>query len=262
MSQCIIFIHSGYNDYLIYTLGITKHFNKNIRIILLGDDLNKTIANQLGIDFFHYADYNEDIPYYHVSVNGRQYEKFCFERWFIIHNFLLKHNLETFIHSDSDNAICYNASFVTFENACIGDYTHKYAIVPNIFFSNKHTLKKILCYYRALYTQDYSSFIRDITPYTSGIIHENPPVKLQCMHYSDMYFLLQTVIEMNLKFTVLPEQGELDLIYNGNYTNHQIIIENGEVIHGITKQKMFNIHFQGPSKIEALRFYLELTNHV
>lgn len=260
MSQCIIFIHSGYNDYLLHTIGITKHFNSATRIILLGDDLNKTIANTLGVDFYHYADYAEEIPYYHVSVNGRAYEKFCFDRWFIIHNFLVRHRLETFIHSDSDNAICYDATKIAFDNACIGDYTKKYAIVPNVFFSNRYTLKRILHYYRLLYSQDYTDFIRDITPYTSDIIHENPPVKLNSMHYSDMYFLLQAVTLLKLEFTVLPEQGEHALIFNGNYTNHPIAVVDGRVVHGITGQSMFNIHFQGPSKTEALRFYMTLTN--
>lgn len=260
MSQCIIFIHSGSNDYLAHTIGITKYYNKHVRIILLGDDFNKHIANQIGIDFYHYADYQETVPYYHVSVNGRQYEKFCFDRWFIIYNFLNRHNLDTFIHSDSDNAICYDASSVSYENACIGDYTHKYAIVPNVFFSNKNTLRRILHFYRGLYDQDFPNFIRDITPFTSNVVHENPPVELSTTHYSDMYFLLQAVTTLKLNFDVLPEQGTMELIFNGNYTNHPISVVDGIVVHSITGQKMFNIHFQGPSKPEAARFYNELFN--
>lgn len=260
MSDCIIFVHGGYADYVLHVLAITKHFNPTTRIVLLGDDKNKCAANQLGIDFYHYADYSEPIPYYHLSVNGRDYEKFCFDRWFIIYNFLTKHRLNTFIHSDTDNVICHDASIVSYTNACIGDYNQNRVIVPNIFFSNRETLGKIISYYRELYTKDYPDFINEIAPYTSNRIRENPPVFLGSIHYSDMYFMMQSVLKLGLDFQVLPENGDLPHIFNGNYTNHPIVVRDGIIVHGGTGQRMFNVHFAGRSKSEAARFYNELIN--
>jgi hypothetical protein len=260
MSNCIIFIHKGSSDYLLPVIGLTKHFNQKNRIILLGDDQNKYVANTLDIDFYHYADYSELIPYYHVSVNGRDYEKFCFERWFIIYNFIERHNISKFIHSDSDNIVCQDINTIDYENACIGNYHESYAIVPNIFISTSTTLYRIIKYYRYLYNQDYASFIRDIQPYTSNIVQEYPPVKLPSMHYSDMYFLLQTIKVLKLDFKVLPECGEIPFIFNGNYTNHPIELKGGIFIHGVTGQPMFNIHFQGASKSNVFRYYSQLTN--
>ncbi len=260
MSRCIIFIHNGYHEYLYHTISITKKFNPTTRIILLGDDQNKTIANQLDIDFYQHADYHEAVPYYHLSVNGRQYEKFCFDRWFIIYNFLELHELDSFVHSDSDNMICYDVSEVSFENACIGDYKNNCAIIPNVFFSNRDTLAKLLDFYMELYNQKFKEFIRDIKPFTSTVVHENPPVQLTCMHYSDMYFFLHAITVLELDFEILPENEESDIIFNGNYTNHSIIVKDQIVVHGETFKRMFNIHFKGTSKTEIARFYAELTN--
>lgn len=241
---------------------MTKHYNQTRRIILLGDDTNKCIANSCGIDFFHYADYSEEIPYYHVSVNGREYEKFCFERWFIIYNFLTKHRIDHFVHSDSDNVICQDIEYSEFKHGVIGNYKEKYAIVPNILFSSRTYLRRIIGFYRTLYSQDYPEFIEDIRNFSSIIVQENPPVQISCMHYSDMYFLLQAIYQLNLDYSVLPESGDIPVIYNGNYTNHPIMLKDGVFIHETTGQRMFNIHFQGQSKVYISRFFTELTGLV
>jgi hypothetical protein len=261
MSRYIIFVHSGFNEYLLYTISITKHYNKDNKIILLGDDHNKRIANQLGIDFFHYADYTEEFPYYHVSVNGRQYEKFCFERWFIIYNFLRKHRIEKFVHSDSDNAICYDVATVDYENACIGNPMRNQVIVPNIFFSTQITMKKIISFYRMLFSQDFPDFLNDIRRYSSMTATESPPVNIKCLHYSDMYFLLHATKVLKIEFFVLPESGTMEVIYNGNFRNHPIIFKDGFYIHESTGQRMFNIHFQGDSKSMIHPFFMALNEH-
>ncbi len=108
----IIFIHKGDSFYLKYALRNAKKFNPNSRIILIGDKVTKYP------DFVEYHNLNnyfksasEFRDYYkHMSIVPEEIERFCFERWLILNEFLKKSEVKKCLTLDSDVLLFENAS--------------------------------------------------------------------------------------------------------------------------------------------------------
>lgn len=247
-----IFIHKRRAEYLEYVLRISRHFNPDYRLILLGDKENEDIAKKIGIEFHYISDYTEEIPYHHLSVNNEQYEKFCFERWFIVKNFVKYHEITEFIHSDSDNAICYNINMLPFKESALGNSS---IIVPNVIFLKTETLNKITEFYTNIYSLPRDEFIQRIEERT----HKEYVISHNTLHYSDMFFLKQSVDELNIHIIALQETHSLDennpLIFNSNFNQYEIEYTDGMFFKKGTQNRLFNIHFAGNAKIQAKLHY-------
>jgi hypothetical protein len=189
----IIFVHKGSPEYLEYILKLTKNTNPG-RVILLGDESNKDISVENNVEHHLVSDYNQTIPYYHISVNSEQYEKFCFERWFVIKNFVIKHGITHFIHSDSDNALLTDFSKFTYTNA---GFSHNNKIVPNVIFMTVDAIIHITDFYLKLYSLPINEFKESIRPFLDKINGND--------HYSDMYFLRQAMDISGFSFEILDE---------------------------------------------------------
>ena len=163
MKPCI-FVHQGYKHYLDNVFAITRKYNPDNRLILLGDDENKEVAKKYNIEFYQISEYNEEIPYYHFSTNGEVYEKFCFERWFIIKNFCIKHDILEILHSDSDNAFFVDLNTLNYTNARIGQKNQ--VVVPNVLFITTDYLLQICDYYLELFSLPEEKFIKEIKPFS------------------------------------------------------------------------------------------------
>lgn len=111
----IIFCHYGYSEYLTFVLAQVKSTNPKTRIILLGDDNNKVIAKECGIEHCNFSKLSEtkeikkiNQVYQHVAgeSHGKPFwTNFVFKRWFYVHSFLLENGINEFWHFDSDNMI-------------------------------------------------------------------------------------------------------------------------------------------------------------
>jgi hypothetical protein len=78
--------------------------NKNAEIILLGDKTNrdiKGVTHHFIDDYFESAKDFEENYYIHMSKNPYQFELTCYQRWFIIAEFI-KERYESFWYFDSD----------------------------------------------------------------------------------------------------------------------------------------------------------------
>tara|TARA_R110000868_G_scaffold265860_2_gene524744 strand:+ start:975 stop:1790 length:816 start_codon:yes stop_codon:yes gene_type:complete len=98
----VILIHKGYQEYLGYTI---KQANKNNFVHLIGDtNPNLTLGNY---EFNNMGDYLEDCDefrqhYQHLNTTPLDYEVFCYQRWFVLRNFMKQNNLDTVFYIDSD----------------------------------------------------------------------------------------------------------------------------------------------------------------
>lgn len=107
----IIFIHNGSHRHLKIAINQLLENNKESEIILIGDDSNSTFE---GITHYHFKDYFkgskefEENSYIHMSKNDYQFELFCYQRWFILQEFVEKRGIEYFWYLDSD--------FLVYEN--------------------------------------------------------------------------------------------------------------------------------------------------
>jgi len=104
MSLPIIFIHKGDSFYLKYAFENAKKFNPNSRIILLGENVTKY---PYFVEYFKISDYSISANkfrkiYKHMSNNNEEIERFCFERWFILDEFLKKNKIKKCLTLDSD----------------------------------------------------------------------------------------------------------------------------------------------------------------
>lgn len=100
MNIPVIFIHKGYQDYLRYTI---EQSNKNNQVFLIGD----TDPKIKDLDFNYITDYFNGCDdfkhhYQHLNTTPVDYEIFCYQRWFILKNFMEKNNINTVFYCDSD----------------------------------------------------------------------------------------------------------------------------------------------------------------
>ena len=251
MNSVIIYIHRGFSEYLDTIFAITREYNKDTRIILIGDNDNDAVAKKYSIEHYLISDYNEEIPYHHVSVNTFSYEKFCFNRWFILKNFIKAQQIDHFIYSDSDNMILYNINSIKYDNAFIG---HSSVVVPNLFFCNSDSLNKICNYYSELFNLDFDTYFKRIINTRFMHYHENNKNK---PHFSDMMFLRMAIYELDLPFEVLNEESVGEFCFNANINNIQTEIRDNKVYIKNTDTVLMNLHFAGSAK-SIIKQYLFL----
>ncbi len=101
----LIFIHRGESWYLYYTVKQARKWNPAAEIVVLTDQPEhalKPYARILPIgDFFSSAAAFEKV-YRHLSFNTRGFELFCFQRWFVLADYIRRHRPDRIVHLDSD----------------------------------------------------------------------------------------------------------------------------------------------------------------
>lgn len=91
MALPIVIIHKGNSDYLAYSLTQVVATNPDADVYLIGDAKTKHF-NGL-IKHFLLTNYWESAAefgpkFVNLSTNGHDYELFCIQRWFVLHNFM------------------------------------------------------------------------------------------------------------------------------------------------------------------------------
>jgi hypothetical protein len=99
-------IHQGYSTYLPYTLAQAKSTNPQSDIFLLGDRGNVFLKFIQHRDIANYAKdasrFDQIYRKQHQSPNSYEYELICFQRWFILKEFMEAHQFLVCFHMDSD----------------------------------------------------------------------------------------------------------------------------------------------------------------
>jgi len=100
----IILIHAGDPDYLQYSLSCARKYNRESRICLLGDHSNSHYEFLEHYPFSAYSGRADQFARFYTnhSTNGRGFELFCFQRWFILCEFLKEQGIDKCLYLDSD----------------------------------------------------------------------------------------------------------------------------------------------------------------
>ncbi|HYE18964.1 MAG TPA: hypothetical protein VEA69_11000 [Tepidisphaeraceae bacterium] len=100
----IVFVHRGNSAYLPFTLAQAKLASLSSPVVLLGDRTNNQFPFVTHADMSAFAEQAAELAkvYKHRSPNGAPYELFCFQRWFILRDFMRANSLERIVHVDSD----------------------------------------------------------------------------------------------------------------------------------------------------------------
>lgn len=102
----ILIFHTGKTYYLRYVIEQARLYNPENAIFLVSDESTKDLTEGL-CSHELMKDYHERVDeflkvYEHHSTCSVQFETFCFSRWFIMYEFMEKHQLNQAVSIDSD----------------------------------------------------------------------------------------------------------------------------------------------------------------
>ncbi len=111
----VIFIHTGYQPYMEYTIKQAEKSNE--MVYLLGDKSNEHVAQHwVDIEDFQSERYTRFRKIYkHMSTNPYEFEFYCFRRFFVTYEFAKKQGIEKFVMLDTDCFSFANFSELGFE---------------------------------------------------------------------------------------------------------------------------------------------------
>lgn len=101
----LVFLHRGASPYLYYVVKQARRWNPRSEIVVLSDlprpELRR-VATVVSLD--RYLDGAAKLAriYQHLSGNSPSFELFCFQRWFVLREYLAAHPAERLVHLDSD----------------------------------------------------------------------------------------------------------------------------------------------------------------
>jgi len=255
----VVIIHKGDAFYLKHSAKVAKKFNPSSRIILLGSGINNKPKEAEYFDFSQYATFSNKMTkaYKHYSTNAFEVERFCFERWFMLYEFMQKENMEKCVYIDSDLLLFSNITEEAkrFEKF---DFTlHNGTSAHCIFINSREGLKKFCDYVLEIFTdkekfkyveQNFSRFLEQKLPggfcdmsafkkYAS----ENPSHVGEISEIHNSTFFDGSIIQ--------PEGFEmafgLKKITFKNGVPFGKLAKTGELI------RMNCLHLQGPAKVYA-----------
>ena len=274
---CVI-VHRGFQPYLKFNLEITS---KNNKVFLIGDESVSNLASiSDNIEFVNIDKYETrnriiNLKKYFVnySTQPQALEWMCFERVFIIHDFILERNYKQIFHLDSDNVLLKNINDFKFDylNAyCIPSFQDNYRMDSSIHCGllDKNFFIEFEKLYNDLYiTKNKFHLIEKKINY-----HKSNNIKGGICDMT-LYFLLQNLKKINPQNLMQPlksKDGE-EFVFINNFNmaegfydfnnfemrRKKIKLYNGSSVNDLInmkKIKIANIHFQGGSKKYLNRF--------
>jgi hypothetical protein len=249
----VVYIHKGDSFYLNDIFQITRKNNPLQKIVLLGDNENKKYAELYNMEFHNISEYPvTNFHYKHYSMNSIPYEKFCYERWLVLFQFLQTTEYERVIYSDSDNAF-----FMDVNELLNHEESKKYnvlylgndAVTPNVFVADKNIYNHI--------NNEIYNFFDQCDEVIEKIIETQKWYcgDKQTVHFSDM-FILKYILDNSLNITKLNIENNdyTDFYLNGNYNSIKYNIEMKDKVPYYNNKKIFNLHFAQESKGDVTLF--------
>lgn len=105
MKTTILFIHRSESWYLYYAVKQARKWNPHAHIAVISDHPQPSLrglAEVYAIQQFWPPAADFEKIYHHMSCNSVQFELFCFQRWFVMAEFIRQHRPERVVHLDSD----------------------------------------------------------------------------------------------------------------------------------------------------------------
>lgn len=253
MTPPIIFIHNGYADYLQWNILHAKKLTDRVIVIS-----NAYYSQCECVPFTSLGAMEFNRHYVHLSQVSKKFELFCFNRWFILLDFLKKQSIDTFIYLDSD-CVLYDTQFDLHKMTLSGDpsdVNDRFTKSGHCMFSNQKTLETF-CHFVLQYYQNPQKLealkaikkgipvggICDMTllglfayEHPQEVILTHKPRQQACFDHN-----------INVLDGFVGDAGRKKIVFEGAHPFG--FLENGEKI------KFFNLHFQGSAK-QVLPQYL------
>lgn len=258
----LVFIHRGNDDYLKYTLKQAAYFNKNSNITCLSDTLYenvypKEVKFQSLNQYFGAALEFEKI-YEHLSRNSYQFELFCFQRWFILKEYMEKNNINEVFYIDSDVMLFGSLDSIDLHDADYGTCIRS----PHFSFWTLDTLK------------EFCDFIKDLYNNTSKL-KEDFYKNMGIVSISDVYAITEfslvsrkklldfSKFEDNIIEHNINGSKQFEKVYSvsssSEYKKKIYLINKKLYLKNLNKDKfceIYALHFQGQSKT-FIKFFMQ-----
>lgn len=260
--DCIIFIHRGESWYLYYTVKQARFYHPKARIVVITDTPQERLAPYAEqLDIGNYWGGAEDLAaiYQHHSMNSREFELFCFQRWFVIRNFLQSYQPVRAIHLDSD-VLVYDDLFKDFarmkgKSLGIVGYQGPFSML----IPNRSVIVDFCARIMRLFREERGTLARMYAEWTKESSH----VALSDMHALRTYISTKGLSTLDLS---VPFEGSIyDTVVHepdGLAMQHGIKAiawiggrPHGRKAHSGEVVRLKTLHFQGATKNRILNFF-------
>ncbi len=261
----IIIVHKGNSFYLSPVLRQMRLFNPDSRICLISDSATKGydgLIEHHDIDDYMQSANEFAKSYVHLSSNPYPYELICFQRWYIILDFVRRHHMKHFLCMDSDVLL-----FCKVDDAFPKYAEYEFTICgkggPGCSLFNPASLQRFCDYISGLYTTENVQRLHDFyQPFIDNKLHggfcdmtvfvwyqddmspnvvdiANPPRDGECF---DGCFTLSAGFEM---------EGNIKKIYWQENQPYGKWLVDGSLV------KLLCLHFQGRTKYSIYKYTLD-----
>jgi len=262
MSIPIIFIHAGDDEYLVYSLHQAKQSNPASNVFLIGDQANRKYECE-SVHHFMIENYFAGAlafaeAYRHASPNSYEYELFCFQRWFVLRDFMRALGIERCCYLDSD--------IMLYENIDRPAYYGFTNVWTMLSFNTMRTLEDfcglITRYYRepAMWEQLQAFTAREQFPGISDMVLS----RLYIVHYpkfgghadgvfGDSFF--DGNLRHPMRFPPYAAKDEMEMLDG----NKKVYFTQGKLCAKLASGKLVRLlgqHFQGDNKL-YMRYFLK-----
>lgn len=250
----VVFINNGNPSYFKYALAQARIFNPDTTIYLIGDISNDKydFAEHHNIERYHSKAELFSKVYKHHSKNPYRAELFCFNRWFILEEFMVQNNIEKCLYLDSDLLLFTDIqgeyiNYLDYGFTLSGGFGPHFNIINNVTILNNFCDFVVKCFTDELLYKKLVK-IADEEPWSQGCVSDMVAFyeyqKTTPYSIGDISLLVdQTKHDSNMN---LPEGFEMEegikkvvWIDNKPYCRN---INDGSLI------RFNSLHFQGRSK--------------
>jgi len=149
----VILINWGCQSHLPSVIEHAQRYNKNV--FLIGDSTNNHLATH-----FKISDYSERSSsfaklYQNLSTNSHTIELFCFQRWFILEEFMALQGIKQCLYIDSDVLLYADAEY-EIKNYDYFDFTLTHRCCGSTSFFKYDGLKKLCSFIMETYSNKSS----------------------------------------------------------------------------------------------------------
>jgi hypothetical protein len=260
----IIIVHKGDSFYLSPVLEQARLFNPGNQIYLISDIAKRKY------DFVHYHNIDEymnranefEKRYIHLSSNSYFYELICFQRWFIILDFVLQHGINNFLCMDSDVLLYCNVNIVLNKHIdCDFTICNKYG--PGCSLFNIDSLTQFCNYISGLYKENskdrlirfYQPFIDDkhlggVCDMTAFMWYREdvPSLKIIDISVPDNGICFDGCFTNSFGFEM--NQGVKKVYWKNNLPYGKLLADGSFV-------QFYCLHFQGRTKYSIYKYALD-----
>ena len=264
----VFFFHAGNQPYLETAI---RHATQDNKVILIGDESNSHLGALEKVTHVYLGDCSKDVDrflslYKHLHTGGKQFEEWCFIRWFAIRNVAEQLGLTEAFYSDSDNLIYSDLNEVYIQN----DSPSLALSVPAYQPPYRHSATGEVSYWSYDKLNEFCNFILNIyeDEFDFGLLTDKWAYHLEnnlAGGICDMTVLWHFCNENSHKVItkILSGNTTFDHSINNasNYENDEYLMENGlkkiEFIDGNPygfnlihqkKVRFHNLQFQGNTK--------------